>query len=264
MTIKKILKGSSLAILSTLILLPTLSSAASNFRDDFNGGYRSDIWSARWGSNGTPFGCEFAGNKIAKNSYGITLQADANKCAELQSKGYYHYGTFQGSLITGSTPGTVSSIFTYTSQWDAAGRPWQEIDIEFLPSRGNVVHTNVIYKPVNGSYQSWEQDVDLGQFGLNIEQNLVTIGFDWSSWKIEWFVYDHRGNYQVVRKVYKDNGDGYVAPNEIPGYAWPKDPSKLMINHWNGDNSNDALYFPGYHNGAGSWAYYDYLEYRSH
>lgn len=254
-------------VISALTVATLSSSAAiadSNFRDGFNWGFDSSIWMAREGSNGTPFGCTFTSNKITPTSQGITLLVGDNECSELQTYGFYSYGRIQGGMKTGNVPGTVSSIFTYTSQHDVSGRAWQEIDIEFLPSRGNVVHTNVIYQPVNGAYQSWEQDIDLGQYGLNIKENLLHIGFDWSSWKIEWYVYDSKGDYKKLRTVYIDNGDGYVAANEIPPYAWPKDPARIMINHWNGDNSSDAQYFPGNYSGQDTWAYYDYLEYVAH
>src|SRR5690606_25864038 len=99
-----------------------------------------------------------------------------------------------------------------------------------LPSLGNVVHTNVIYQPQGGTYQSWEQDIDLGQYGLNIQQNLLTIGFDWRENHIRWYVFDAAGNEQTIRTVYKDNGDGYLAADEIPAYAWPVDNTKIMLN----------------------------------
>lgn len=239
------------------------SAVYADFRDDFSWGYNSNIWEARSGSNGSPFGCTFTPSRINPSSHGVTLSVSPGECAELRTKALLGYGMVQGSLKTGNTPGTVSSIFTYTSWWDVPGRAWQEIDIEFLPSLGNVVHTNVIYQPEGGAYQSWEQDINLGQYGLDIKANLLHIGFEWSSWKIEWYVYDSSGNRIVLRTVYIDNGDGYVAANEIPQYAWPKDPARLMINHWHGDNSANGLYFPGNYNWTDAWAYYDYIEYQA-
>jgi len=250
--------------LAGVALSPLVATAGSSFRDDFSWGFNGGIWKAREGSNGTPFGCTFVPSKIDPSSHGLTLAVTKGQCAELQTHDFYPYGRVQGSLKTGNVPGTVSSIFTYTSKHDVPGRAWQEIDIEFLPSYGNVVHTNVIYQPDGGAYESWEQDIDLGQYGLNIKENLLSIGFDWSSWKIEWYVYDQAGNYQLLRTVYIDNGDGYVAANEIPQYAWPKDPARLMINHWHGDNSGDAQFFPGNYSGQDTWAYYDYIEYQAH
>ncbi len=246
----------------------TLSAGAAAqggyFKDNFSWGFNSGLWQARSGNNGSPFGCTFTPNQISTSSQGITLLVAPGACSELRTHQTYGYGRIQGALNTSGTAGTVASIFTYTSWWDVSGRAWQEIDIEFLPSRGNVVHTNVIYQPQGGNYQSWEQDIGLGQYGLDVRQNVLTIGFDWQSWKIDWYVYDQSGNYQVIRTMYKDNGDGNIAFNEIPQYAWPQDPARIMINHWHGDNSSQAQNFPGWYNQNDAWAYYDYIEYQPH
>ncbi|GDY25933.1 beta-glucanase [Agarivorans sp. Toyoura001] len=250
------------SIFAIALTVVTVAPAHANyFKDDFSWGYKSGIWQARDGSNGSPFGCKFTPSKISPSSHGITLNVAPNQCAELRTKSLLSYGKVQSSLKTGNARGTVSSIFTYTSWHDVPGRAWQEIDIEFLPSLGNVVHTNLIYQPQGGQYQSWEQDIDLGQYGLNIHQDMVHIGFDWSSWKIDWYLIDSSGNTRIIRSLYKDNGDGYVAANEVPQYAWPVDPTRIMINHWHGDNSADAQYFPQEYFNQNNWAYYDYLEY---
>lgn len=254
-----------LLLFSTAAVFSSVAHAQGGyFKDNFSWGFNSGIWHARSGDNGSPFGCTFTPNQISPSSHGITLGVSAGSCSELRTNQTYGYGRIQGALRTGDTAGTVASIFTYTSWWDTPGRPWQEIDIEFLPSRGNVVHTNVIYQPQGGAYQSWEYDVDLGQYGLDVKQNVLTIGFDWHSWKIDWFVYDQWGNYRVIRTIYRDNGDGHVAANEIPQHAWPRDPARIMINHWHGDNSGSAQYFPGWYNWNNAWAYYDYIEFQPH
>lgn len=253
---------SSFALLSGLTMIS--NAQADYFKDDFTWGFDTAVWTARTGANGSPFGCTFEPGQISPSSHGVTLAVSEGRCAELQSKAAYSYGKVQGSLKTGNTPGTVSSIFTYTSWWDAPGRAWQEIDIEFLPTLGNVIHTNVIYQPQGGTYESWEMDIDLGPYGLNIQQDLVTVGFDWTATQIRWFAYDAQGNERTLRTVYKDNGDGHLAADEIPAYAWPVDDTKLMINHWHGDNSQEGFYFPGQYNGETAWAYYDFIEYIPH
>ena len=254
-------------LISTLVAgLIVISPAthANYFKDDFSWGSDTRIWSARSGDNGSPFGCEFTPGMINPSQHGITLSLSEGACAELQSNHFYSFGKVQGSVKSGNIAGTVSSIFTYTSWWDSPGRAWQEIDIELLPSLGNVVHTNVIYQPQGGTYQSWERDIDLSQFGLDYRENLLTIGFDWSSSSIRWYLYDSQGNEKTIRVMYKDNGDGVIADNEIPGYAWPIDKTKIMINQWNGDNSTQGNYFPGQYYGSPSWAYYDFIEYIPH
>lgn len=251
------------ALFAAAAMLATSLSAHADFKDNFTWGYKTGIWQARDGSNGSPFGCAFTPSRINPSSHGITLSVAPGECAELRTKQLYRYGKIQGSLKTGNTPGTVSSIFTYTSWWDAPGRAWQEIDIEFLPSYGNVVHTNLIYQQQGQKYYSWEKDINLGQFGLDVKQNLLHVGIDWFSWKIDWYVYDQWGNYRVIRTLYKDNGDGHIAGNEVPAWAWPKDPARIMINHWHGDNSAQAQYFPKSYNWQNAWAYYDYIEYKA-
>jgi hypothetical protein len=247
-------------LVAALFCISVLTHAQSAFKDNFTGGYSSSIWNARTGSNGTPFGCSFSPAMISGNTAGITLNVSPGQCSELQTKGFYGYGRFEGSMKTGNTVGTVSSIFTYTSWWDSPGRAWQEIDIEFLPSLGNVVHTNVIYQPQNGQYQSWELDIGLSQYGIDIKNDLVKIGFEWSSTKIDWYLDDAWGNRHTIRTVYK-NTAGQSSLNQIPAYAWPVDPARLMINHWHGDNSQSGLFFPKQYNNQTAWAYYDYIEY---
>ncbi len=250
--------------LSALLGCTTLVATHANanyFKDNFSWGFDSSVWTARTGSNGTPFGCAFKTDLLNPSEHGLTLSLAQGSCSELQSNHFYGYGKVQGRLKSGNVAGTVSSIFTYTSWWDSPGRAWQEIDIELLPSLGNVVHTNVIYQPQGGQYQSWEKDIDLSQYGLDYRENLLTIGFDWSSNAIRWYLFDANGHEQTIRTVYKENGDGHLAENEIPAYAWPIDNSKIMINHWHGDNSVEANYFPGQYYGASSWVYYDFIEY---
>lgn len=258
------MKKSGLLLLLVLGLSYSASAQAQYFRDEFNGGVNGNIWYARSGDNGSPFGCTFVPAMITPSTHGITLGLNQGQCAELQSRNSYRYGRVLGALKTGNTPGTVASIFTYTSWWDAPGRAWQEIDIEFLPSRGNVVHTNVIFQPPDGQYESWEQDIDLTPYGLNIQQSLLAIGFEWNEQQIRWFVYDAHGAEQTIRTVYKAFGSGPLAANQIPAYAWPVDHAKIMINHWHGDNSEEAGYFPGHYSGDTAWAYYDFIEYIPH
>jgi len=244
---------------AAMLLMTSASNAQTAFQDNFTGGYDPNIWNVRSGSNGTPFGCTFSSAMISPNPQGITLDVVPGQCAELQSKAFYQYGSVQGSLKTGYTPGTVSSIFTYTSWWDVPGRAWQEIDIEFLPSLGNLVHTNVIYQPFGGQYESWELDIGLDQYGVNIQQDLVTIGFEWGANRIQWYL-DTPSGRQVIRTVTR-NTAGISSLNEIPAYAWPSDPTRIMINHWHGDNTANGLNFPGQYHQQSAWAYYDYLAY---
>lgn len=252
--------SNKLFLLLCLSLTTVFAHAQGAFTDHFTGGYDTNIWNVRSGANGSPFGCTFSPSMITPNVAGITLNVSPGQCSELQSRAFYSYGRVEGSLRTGNTPGTVSSIFTYTSWWDAPGRAWQEIDIEFLPTLGNVVHTNVIYQPQNGQYQSWELDIGLSQYGVDIKNDVVRIGFEWSDTQIQWYLYDAWGNHHVIRTVYK-NTSGQSSLNQIPAYAWPTDPTRLMINHWHGDNSQEGLYFPGQYNNQTAWAYYDYLSF---
>lgn len=256
------MKNTRLPFAFVLLIATSMQSQATGyFKDNFSWGYDSGIWTARNGSNGSPFGCAFNPGMVSPSAEGITLLLDNGACSELQTTDSYSYGRIQGALKTGNTAGTVSSIFTYTSWWDQPGRAWQEIDIEFLPTRGNVVHTNVIYQAVNGAYHSWEADIGLGQFGLNVQENVLTIGFQWTADKIEWYVYDENGTEQIIRTLHKDNNDGYISADEIPAHAWPTDDARIMINQWHGDNSSSGLYFPGQYYQQASWAYYDFIEY---
>lgn len=252
----------SMSMMVVLLLLVFASNGRANyFKDELNSGFDTAIWQARTGINGAPFGCAFVPSLILPASHGITLTLQPGKCAELQTKQFYGFGKIQGALKTGNSPGTVSSIFTYTSWWDEPGRAWQEIDIEFLPSLGNVVHTNVIYQPQHGKYQSWELDVDLTQYGLNVQQAVLTVGFEWTATEIRWYVYDAKGHEQTIRTVRKANDDGHLTAHEIPAYAWPVEPTRIMLNHWHGDNSAAGYQFPGWYDRQSAWAYYDFIEY---
>lgn len=225
------------------------------FRDDFRYGFNGSLWAARNGRNGSPFGCAFYDTMFDKGSnWKLDLKLWNGACAELQSKGYYGNGTFQGRWMMSNVPGTVSSLFTYTSWWDAPGRPWQEIDIEYLPSNGNVMHTNVIYQACSTCpYYSWERDIYLGSYGVNFTTGYVAAGFEWKPNTIKWFVWNAAGKKTYLRTVTRGV--------DIPWDKWPVSETRVMINYWHGDNSSQALYFPKRYTWGSGVASYDWVEY---
>ena len=221
---------------AALALVAAASVAqGATFNDDFNGsGGPSGSWEvAKW-ANGSPFGCTFAATEAWVSNGQLSLnindqQANAIKCAEIRTYQSFTYGKFIVRMQPSSIAGTDSSFFLYTGT--AGTSSHFEIDIEFL-NGGRTLHTNV-WKQGQQNYQ---------QFSMG--GGFMTVGFEWRSNYVRWFTVNGNGQESEIRRVSTSISQ----------------PMRLMLNHWNGDNSASAKNFVGQYNRGGGAAKYDWVK----
>ncbi len=254
-----------LGVFGVGILLTTAAHAQSttSFWDGFdNNTFNPSIWQASTGSNGPPFGCSFSPSMVKSGSGGhLDLTLNNGSCSQIETYSQYKYGTLQTQVQYSNVPGTVASLFTYDSWYAEAGHPWQEIDIEFLPSKGDVLHTNVIYQSSAGSTNmQWEKYISLSSYNINPTTGPVQVGFDWSATAISWFIYDSTGAKHYVRTITNSSATNCDC---IPAAYWPDNGANIFANYWDGDNANyDSVnYFPLTYNGASGTAAYNFVQY---
>jgi len=239
------------------------TAQAASFWDGFdNNWYNTTIWEARSGANGGMFGCTFYPDVIQAGTGGtLNMRVWNGACSELRTKTKYQYGTLQTRMKAGWSQGTVSSLFTYDSWSETAGNPWTEIDIEFLPSFGNVMHTNIIYQANSSStLYMYQKDISLSSYGINVFDAPIQVGFDWTADQVAWYVLDSAGVKRYLRTVVRSDATGCDC---IPTSRWPSKPAKIMANHWHGNNANsDSVnYFPKTYDYSADYAVYDWIQF---
>lgn len=246
-----------------LALAVPQAALGQSFWDGFdNNRFDPNLWIAESGRNGDPFGCTFYPDMVQPDQGGnVALAMHNGACSELKSKALYLYGTVQTRMRFSNVPGTVASLFTYNSWWDSPGKPWTEIDIEYLPSYGNTLHTNIIFQASpTGQFRQWERYVSLDQYGVNPTVAPVHAGFDWTESRVAWYVMDRNNNKVYIRTVYKSDRTDCDC---VPASSWPSNPARIFANYWHGNNGNsDSVnYFPKRYNGASGRAVYDWIQF---
>ncbi len=249
--------------IASLGVLASAAAHAQSFWDGFdNNQFNPALWAATNGTNGPPFGCPFFSTMVTPGTEGtLALTLHNGACSQIETYSQYLYGTLQTQLQYSNIPGTVASLFTYDSWYANPGNPWTEIDIEFLPSYPDTLHTNIIYQSgPGGAYQQWEKYISLAPYNIDPTRAPVQVGFDWSATQISWFVFDSNGDKHYLRTVTNSTATNCDC---IPAYAWPSRPANIFANYWEGDNGNyDSVnYFPlTYDYGSGS-AVYNFIQY---
>jgi beta-glucanase (GH16 family) len=211
-------------------------SFAANFFEGFDGsGGAGGAWETASWHNGDIFGCTFAYSEVWRTGWGA-LQANVNssnpsnvKCAEVRTWQSFTYGKFVTRLQPSYIAGANSSFFLYAGT--AGTGSHFEIDIEFI-NGGRTLHTNVW----TGGRQNYQQ--------FAVANGWRTIGFEWRPEFVRWFHVDEAtGAEREFRRVYTRIGT----------------PMRLMLNHWVGNNSANAVSFVGTYQGGGGPAYYDWV-----
>ncbi|MEM8580375.1 MAG: family 16 glycosylhydrolase, partial [Pseudomonadota bacterium] len=144
--------------------------------------------------------------------------------AEIQSREFYSYGSFEMRLKTSGEPGTVSAFFLYTGEF--FGAPEQnEIDFEFLGNAPDTVSINYFFG--NDKLANYiEEDIPLG---FDTSADFHDYRIEWMPDAIRWFV-DGRLIYEV-----RDD----VAPLPIP------DQDMLIYSSlWTGDSELESWHGP--------------------
>ncbi len=220
---------------AALLLGLTFAGAATQaapFFDGFDGtGGAGPAWETATWHNGTPFGCSFAYSDVWKDSGALILNVNAGtgRCGEVRTHEHFTYGKFTVRMKASTFAGGNSSFFLYTG--DAGTASHHEIDIELIKG-GTVLHTNV-WKNGQQNYQQFP-----------IGTGWQTLGFEWRPSFVRWFIVNAQGGEQTIR-----HQNINVAT-----------PMRLMLNHWRGDNSPDAINFLGQWNGGGGPAHYDWVK----
>jgi len=204
---------------------------AASFFDGFDGtGGAGPAWETATWHNGTPFGCGFAYSEVWKDAGNMVLNVNAGtgRCGEIRSQQSFTYGKFTTRLKASTFAGGNTSFFLYTGTAGTASH--FEIDIELIKG-GTVLHTNVW----KGGVQNYKQ--------FPIATGWQTLGFEWRENFVRWFTVNPQGGETTIR-------------HQIVSVSTPM---RLMLNHWRGDNSPDAIGFLGQWNGGGGPAQYDWV-----
>ena len=171
----------------------------------FTYGGAEGFYASRNYSNGYPFNCVWRKNNVVFENGVMSLKLTYNgkyyESGEYRSSNYYRYGYYSVCMKAAACSGVISSFFTYT------GRPWDEIDMEFL---GNET-TKMQFNYYTGGMGGHEYLCDLGFDGAD---DFHEYGFDWQPDRIEWYV---------------DGNHVYTATVDIPSAA-----SQIMVNVWTG------------------------------
>lgn len=170
----------------------------------FENGEPEGFWARNDRGNGGMFHCSFSKlNAIVADGY-LTLKLDQRNGgyagAEYRTYQQYSYGFYSVSMKPAKCSGVITSFFTYT------GRPWDEIDIEFL---GNDT-TKVQFNYFVGGEGGHEYVYDLG---FDASEEFHEYAFDWQPDSITWYV--------DGKAVYKVTGD------------MPQAAGHIMMNFWN-------------------------------
>lgn len=200
----------------------------------FSQGSPSGFWARNDRGNGPPFNCSFQKDNAVVADGVLTLHLTKSDStyvgAEYRTRDKYSYGFYSVRMKAASCSGVISSFFIYT------GRPWDEIDIEFLGNDTTKVQFNY-YKNGVGSH---EYIYDLG---FDASEDYHEYAFDWQPDSITWYI---------------DGKPVYRATESIPSA-----PGNIMMNIWNVADSNAEWAGKFEEDGLPVFAQYQWIGYRS-
>ena len=154
-------------------------------------------------SNGAPFNCVWRSANVTFGGGVMSLTLSSNgryyESGEYRSNDYYHYGYYSVSMKAANCSGVISSFFTYT------GRPWDEIDIEFLGNDTTKIQFNYYTNGVGGHEYVY-------YLGFDGAEDFHEYGFDWKEDAIVWYV--------DGRAVWKSTADIPSAAGQIMANVW--------------------------------------------
>jgi beta-glucanase (GH16 family) len=201
----------------------------------------SDFSSSKWHkadgySNGSMFNCTWRASQVNLSDARLvlTLENDAGKppykSGEYRTNAFYGYGTYEVKMKPARNAGIVSSFFTYSGPSD--GKPWDEIDIEFLGKDTTRIQFNY-FTNGQGNHEH------IYKLGFDASLDFHTYGFKWEPGRITWFV---------------DGKKVFSATDSIP-----VTPGRIMVNLWPGTGVDDWL---GQYDGKTPLsAYYDGIKF---
>jgi len=177
----------------------------------------SDGW-----SNGPHQGCTWSKSRVRIENRHLALTLGrvpsgepVYQCAEIQSRAFYGYGTFEVRMRAARASGVNSAFFTYVGP--THGQPHDEIDFEVLGRNTREVQVNTFVDGVGGHGQIVANGVDSAD-------EFVDYAFEWSPDTVRWFV-----NGKLAREI---SGRG----ENVPSHA-----AKIYLSIWNGHGLDDWL-----------------------
>lgn len=175
----------------------------------FANGAPEGFWARNDRGNGEPFNCSFS-NANARVTDGLltlslTDSGSGYVGAEYRTHQRYSYGFYSVSMKAAKCSGVISSFFIYT------GRPWDEIDIEFLGDDTTCVQFNYYTNGVGGHEY-------IHELGFDASEDFHEYAFDWQENSITWYV---------------DGEAVYTATASIPSHS-----ANIMMNLWNVKDSH--------------------------
>lgn len=177
----------------------------------FSAGYPEGFWARHDRGNGLPFNCSFSRDHAVIDGDMLTLTLSGGDSgfvgAEFRNARKTSYGFYSVSMKAASCSGVISSFFIYN------GRPWDEIDIEFLGDDTTKVQFNYYTSGIGGH----EYIYDLG---FDASEEFHEYAFDWQPDSITWYV---------------DGVAVYRAKENIP-----KNPGFIMMNLWNVSDTHSS------------------------
>ena len=180
----------------------------------FSEGYPEGYWARNDRGNGGMFNCAFSRENVKVKDGYLNLILDKTeqgyRGAEFRTGEKHGYGFYSVSMKPVKESGVITSFFIYF------GRPWDEIDIEFLGKDTTKIQFNYFTNGVGGH----EFVYDLG---FDASEEFHEYAFEWREDSITWYV---------------DGKAVYRATEDIPSHE-----GYLMMNLWN--VTDDMAYWPG-------------------
>lgn|GEM_PF-1098643 len=131
--------------------------------------------------------------------------------AEYQRRGLYSFGRYEVVMTPAAGSGTVSALFTHTSE--QFGAQHDEIDIEFLGKNLRMVTAN--YFTDGEPYRYLELPLS-----FDASEEIHLYAFDWEPDRIRWYVDD-----QLMHTATHDE------------HPIPQHPSRIIIQLWSGERA---------------------------
>ena len=145
----------------------------------FSQGDPEGFWARHDRGNGGMFNCSFSKDNavVSEEKLVLTLKKENNRFAgaEYRTMERFSYGFYSVSMKPAKCSGVITSFFTYT------GRPWDEIDIEFLGKDTTKIQFNYF---TNGK-GNHEFVYDLG---FDASEEFHEYAFEWREGSITWYV----------------------------------------------------------------------------
>ena len=174
---------------------------------------------------------------------------------EARTQNYYHYGDYAVSMKPSANPGTASTFFTCTGNYDTKylldetgdylldengqrigqPNPHDEIDIEFLGKDTTHVQFNFFVDGKGGN----EYMHDLG---FDASEDFHIYGYRWTETSITWFV-DGEPVYMVTTDTSVKEAGNVRIVEKIP-----QTPGRILTNYWCGNER--AVGWMGLYTGA--------------